>query len=231
MALAEEAGAQIVDLRFCDLPGLMQHFSVPIGELSDERVRPRVRLRRLVDPGLPGDPGVRHAADARPERRVHRPLPRRADARAQLLREGPGDRRVVLAATRGTSRGRPSAPATDRASPTRRSGDRSASSTSSIRSGSTRTPHEGYYQIDSVAGIWNSGAEEGGHNLGYKPRHKEGYFPLPPMDHYQDLRTRDGPQPRRRSASRSRSTTTRSARPARPRSTSGTARCWRPPTT
>src|SRR5436853_3934864 len=36
MTLAEEAGAQIVDLRFCDLPGLMQHFSVPIRELTEE---------------------------------------------------------------------------------------------------------------------------------------------------------------------------------------------------
>src|SRR5438067_10946656 len=34
--LASDAGAQIVDLRFCDLPGLMQHFSVPIHELSEE---------------------------------------------------------------------------------------------------------------------------------------------------------------------------------------------------
>ncbi len=38
----------------------------------------------------------------------------------------------------------------------------------------------GFYFID---------AEEGGRNLGYKPRYKEGYFPLPPMDHYQDLRS------------------------------------------
>ena len=30
LALAEERGAQIVDLRFCDLPGLMQHFSIPV---------------------------------------------------------------------------------------------------------------------------------------------------------------------------------------------------------
>ena len=37
--------------------------------------------------------------------------------------------------------------------------------------------------------MWNSGAEEGGGNLGYKPRYKEGYFPVPPMDHYQDLRS------------------------------------------
>jgi len=36
LALARESGAQIVDLRFCDLPGLMQHFSVPISELSEQ---------------------------------------------------------------------------------------------------------------------------------------------------------------------------------------------------
>jgi len=46
----------------------------------------------------------------------------------------------------------------------------------------------GYYYIDSVEGFWNSGKEEKP-NLGYKPRYKEGYFPVPPMDHLQDIRT------------------------------------------
>ncbi len=45
-----------------------------------------------------------------------------------------------------------------------------------------------FYEIDSVEGIWNSGRIEEP-NLGYKPRHKEGYFPVPPMDKFQDLRT------------------------------------------
>ncbi len=45
-----------------------------------------------------------------------------------------------------------------------------------------------FYEIDSVEGAWNTGREEGP-NLGYKPRHKEGYFPVPPMDKFQDLRT------------------------------------------
>jgi glutamine synthetase len=49
--------------------------------------------------------------------------------------------------------------------------------------------HSGYYFIDAVEGVWNSGAIEEGGNKGYKPRYKEGYFPVPPMDHYQDLRT------------------------------------------
>ena len=47
--------------------------------------------------------------------------------------------------------------------------------------------HSGYYFIDSDEGIWNAGKE--GANLGNKPRHKEGYFPVPPMDTQQDIRS------------------------------------------
>jgi glutamine synthetase len=45
----------------------------------------------------------------------------------------------------------------------------------------------GFYFIDAEEGRWNSGREE--NNLGYRPRYKEGYFPVPPTDHYQDLRS------------------------------------------
>lgn len=47
--------------------------------------------------------------------------------------------------------------------------------------------HSGYYFVDSVEGAWNSGKE--GQNLGYKPRYKEGYFPVPPTDSLQDFRS------------------------------------------
>src|SRR5712692_6557679 len=49
----------------------------------------------------------------------------------------------------------------------------------------------GYYHIDSEEGFWNSGKEgqNGEKNLGYKPRYKEGYFPVPPMDSLQDIRS------------------------------------------
>jgi len=46
----------------------------------------------------------------------------------------------------------------------------------------------GFYYIDSEEGFWNSGNGEKP-NLGYKPRYKEGYFPVPPMDHLQDIRS------------------------------------------
>jgi len=47
--------------------------------------------------------------------------------------------------------------------------------------------HSGYYFLDSEEGIWNSGKE--GHNLGSRPRHKEGYFPVAPVDSQQDIRS------------------------------------------
>jgi glutamine synthetase len=45
-----------------------------------------------------------------------------------------------------------------------------------------------YYFVDSAEGQWNTGRSEGP-NLGYKPRYKEGYFPVPPMDSQQDIRS------------------------------------------
>ena len=51
-----------------------------------------------------------------------------------------------------------------------------------------QTSHSGFYYIDSDEGIWNSGRDEKP-NLGYKIPYKRGYFPVPPSDSLQDLRT------------------------------------------
>ncbi len=48
--------------------------------------------------------------------------------------------------------------------------------------------HEAYYHVDSSEGRWNTGRIESP-NLGYKPRYKEGYFPVPPSDSLQDIRS------------------------------------------
>ncbi len=45
----------------------------------------------------------------------------------------------------------------------------------------------GFYYIDAEEGRWNSSRKE--NNLGYRPRYKEGYFPVPPTDHHQNIRT------------------------------------------
>jgi glutamine synthetase len=47
--------------------------------------------------------------------------------------------------------------------------------------------NQSFYSVDSVEGAWNTGREEFP-NLGYKPRHKEGYFPVAPTDSQNDLR-------------------------------------------
>jgi glutamine synthetase len=47
--------------------------------------------------------------------------------------------------------------------------------------------HSAFYYVDAEEGRWNSGRAE--NNLGYRPRYKEGYFPVPPTDHYQNLRS------------------------------------------
>ncbi|MEH2085165.1 type I glutamate--ammonia ligase [Nostoc sp.] len=54
-----------------------------------------------------------------------------------------------------------------------------------------QTANEGYYFLDSEEGAWNSGkaGTENKPNLGYKPRFKEGYFPVAPTDSFQDIRT------------------------------------------
>jgi len=48
-------------------------------------------------------------------------------------------------------------------------------------------PNFAFYSVDSNEGKWNSGREENP-NLGYKPRYKEGYFPVPPTDQLMDIR-------------------------------------------
>jgi glutamine synthetase len=56
--------------------------------------------------------------------------------------------------------------------------------------------HTAYYNVDSVEGSWNTARAENidndgnAHNMGYKPRYKEGYFPVPPHDSLQDLRSK-----------------------------------------
>ena len=188
LALAREAGAQIVDLRFSDLPGLMQHFSVPVDELTEESfedgfgfdgssIRGFQQIQEsdmllvpdpagaYVDPFLKVPTLVVHCF-------VKDPVTGEMYSRDPRFVARKAEAYVAQTGIAETSFWGP---------------ELEFYIFDSIRF--DQNSHEGYYHIDAVAGIWNSGAEEGGHNLGYKPRHKEGYFPLPPMDHYQDLRT------------------------------------------
>ncbi len=63
-AYIRDNDVKFVDVRFCDLPGVMQHFTVP-AESFDARLHRGPDVRRFLDPRLPGDPRVRHAAASR----------------------------------------------------------------------------------------------------------------------------------------------------------------------
>ena len=89
-----------------------------------------------------------------------------------------------------------------------------------------------FYEIDSRPGWWNTGSRraDGSANRGYKVRPKGGYFPVPPYDHYVDLRDEMSTNLQNAGFSSS-AATTRWAPPGRPRSTTSSTPCWPPPTT
>jgi len=190
LAMIKEHGAEIVDFRFCDLPGLMQHFSVPADELTEDifeegigfdgsSIRGFQEIQEsdmLLVPDANTawmDPFTQHAT-LNINCFVKDPVtgewysrdPRYIAKKAELYLQQTG--------IADTSYWGPEA---------------EFYIFDSIRF--DQNQFEGYYHIDAEEGVWNSGREgtDGKGNLGYRPRYKEGYFPVPPMDHYQDLRS------------------------------------------
>src|SRR5216117_1381876 len=182
--MAKEAGTEIVDLRFCDLPGLMQHFSVPVAELTDSvfeegigfdgsSIRGFQEIQEsdmllVPDPDTAYmDPFTKHATlnincfvkDPVTGEMYSRD-PRYIAKKAELYLKQTG--------IADTSYWGPEA---------------EFYIFDSVRF--AQNEHSAFHYVDAVEGAWNSGAEEGGRKLGYK----EGYFPVPPTDHYQDLRS------------------------------------------
>ena len=185
--MAKENGAKVVDLRFMDFPGLWQHFTVPMSELeessfedgygfdgssirgwqpihaSDMLVVPDATTAKMDPfyeaPTLVLICNIVDPVTREPYTRDPRNIAQKADA--YLKSSGIGD-----VAYFGP--------------------EAEFFIFDDIRFESTR--FSAFYEIDSVEGNWNTGRDEGP-NLGYKPRHKEGYFPVPPMDKFQDLRT------------------------------------------
>jgi glutamine synthetase len=185
--MAKENKAKVVDLRFMDYPGLWQHFSVPIRELeessfedgfgfdgssirgwqpihaSDMLVIPDPETAKMdpfyAAPTLTLICNIVDPVTREPYTRDPRNITQKADA--YLKSSGIGDVAYI-------------------------GPEAEFFIFDDIRFESTR--FGAFYEIDSIEGNWNTGRDEGP-NLGYKPRHKEGYFPVPPMDKFQDLRT------------------------------------------
>ncbi|MBI5533575.1 MAG: type I glutamate--ammonia ligase [Deltaproteobacteria bacterium] len=186
LEMAKQAGAVMVDLRFIDLPGVWQHTSVPIHRLtegafedgfgfdgssirgyqpinaSDMLVVPDATTAQMdpftARPTLALICSVVDPITRQPYSRDPRYVARKAEA--YLKQVGVAD----------TCYCGPEA---------------EFFVFDNVRY--DQNNHEGFYQIDSDEGQWNTGKD--GKNLGYKIRHKEGYFPLPPADTLMDIRT------------------------------------------
>ena len=187
LEMAKEKGAKVVDLRFMDFPGVWQHFTVPMGELDESSFEDGF--------GFDGS-SIRgwqpiHASDMLV-------VPDAATAQMDPFYQEPtlvliGN--IVDPMTRESYTRDPRFIAQKAETYLKSTGIGDVAYIGpeaeffifdEIRFESAG--HRAFYEIDSVEGTWNSGREECP-NLGYKPRPKEGYFPVPPMDKFQDIRT------------------------------------------
>ena len=187
LTFADENGAKMVDLKFMDFPGLWQHFQVPMHELEEDSFeegfgfdgssirgwQPINASDMLVIPdpatavmdpftAVPTLSLICNIVDPITKERYSRdPRNIAQKAEAFLKYSGIGETAYI-------------------------GPEAEFFIFDDIQF--DQTANSGYYFIDSAEGIWNSGTDECP-NLGYKPRHKEGYFPVPPMDSLSDIRT------------------------------------------
>ena len=192
-------------------------------------LRRRPQLRRVLDPRLPGHPRVRHVAVPGPDDGVHRPVPRRQDAGRELLHPRPDHRRGLQprpAQHRAQGDGVPQEHRHRRHGVLRAGGR-----VLRLRHGALRDQAEHRLLRDRLRGRRLEHRLRGGDNRGYKVKYKGGYFPVAPTDHFGDLRDEMVIELEKAGLHRRARATTRSAPPARPRSTTGSTSCSRPPTT
>src|SRR6266481_2688968 len=185
LEFAKKNGAKLLDLRFTDLPGLWQHVSYPINQLTEDSFEEgfgmdgsSIRGWAAINESdmlLIPDPST-HMLDAFTEvpelvmlcdvidpvtkQRYDRD-PRYIAKKAELYLGSTGIADIAYFGA-----------------------EAEFFIFDNIRF-DQREQH-GFYFIDAEEGRWNSSREN--NNLGYRPRYKEGYFPVPPTDHYQDLR-------------------------------------------
>jgi glutamine synthetase len=187
LTFAQENKAVMVDYKFIDFPGIWQNFSVPISELEES----------TFEDGLGFD-----GSSIRGWQAIHASdmlmMPDPATAIMDPFREYPTLSLICNIMDPITKEPYSRDP--------RYISQKAVQYMKSIGIGDTayfgpeaefflfddvrfdQTANSGFYFVDSREGIWNSGTDEGP-NLGYKPRHKEGYFPVSPTDQFEDIRT------------------------------------------
>ena len=188
IAFAKAEDIQIVDLKFTDLPGMWQHYSVPVSELTEDLFEEgsgfdgsSIRGFQAINESdmlLFPDPAT---AIVDPVCKIPT-LSLICNIKDPITLENYSrDVRHI------TQKAEAYLNATGIADTSYWGPEAEFFIFNDIRY--AQTANSGFYQVDSVEGTWNTGKDEGP-NLGYKPRHKEGYFPVPPSDTLQDNRVR-----------------------------------------
>jgi len=191
--LIKKNGIQIVDLKFTDLPGLWQHFSIPPKDLLDfDDLQGSIWVDGI---GFDGS-SIRGFQQIQESDMILIPDP--ASARvdpactvptASILCDivDPVTRAPYTRDPRGVARKAEAyLKSTGLADESYWGPELEFFVFDDVRY--DQNEHEGYYHVDSIEGQWNTGKDDGP-NLGYKPRYKEGYFPVPPHDTLQDIRS------------------------------------------
>jgi glutamine synthetase len=183
-----DGGYEFVDLRFCDLPGQVQHFTIPAAVLDEDgfdegygfdgsSIRGFQEIQES-DMILVPDPDT--AVDDR--FRDHKTLVLYCSVKDPVTGQ-PYDKDPRFVAAKAEEYLR----STGIADTSYWGPEAEFYVFDSARF--DQDQNSAFYEVDSIEGAWNSGMDEPGGNLAYKPRYKEGYFPVPPTDHYQDLRS------------------------------------------
>ncbi|MFW6241073.1 MAG: type I glutamate--ammonia ligase [Thermodesulfobacteriota bacterium] len=187
LEMAKEKKAKVVDLRFMDFPGIWQHFTIPIGELDES----------MFEDGFGFDgSSIRgwqpiNASDMLvvPDPDTAKIDPFYDETTLVLIGniEDPVTRESYTRDPRNIAKKAEAYLKTTGIGDTAFFGPEAEFFIfDDIRFESNR--HSAFYSVDSIEASWNTGREECP-NQGYKPRHKEGYFPVPPSDKFQNLRT------------------------------------------
>jgi glutamine synthetase len=179
--LADE-DVKFVDVRFCDLPGIMQHFTVPVEAFDPDE--------QLMFDGssIRGFQAI-HESDMAlvPDLSTARVDPFRRDKTVNInfFIHDPITGEQYSRDPRNVAKKAEAYLASSGIAETAYFGPEAEFYVFDSVRFETKS-NEAFYHIDSEAGAWNTGALE--ENRGYKVRYKGGYFPAPPVDHFADLR-------------------------------------------
>ena len=188
LKMVKAEGYEFVDLRFCDLPGQVQHFTIPVKQLTEDGFEEgygfdgsSIRgFQAIQESDMLLMPDASSAVDD--PFRARKTLLLYCFVNDPLTGE-PYDRDPRYVAKKAEAYLK----STGIADTSYWGPEAEFYIFDSARFGQNQ--HSAYYYVDSEEGAWNSGREEANGNLAYKPRYKEGYFPVPPTDHFQDLRS------------------------------------------